>query len=605
MSGISEKSDEYVYLLSKKVTNIYVQVCRLFSKDVDLKTIESSVKFIRDQKDTYDFHLLALIHFYFCADDKVFDGEYTDIKILIKKTLLEAKYWYDEPHKKQSKAIFFTENHQLMFWTCGYLACLLFPEDIFASGLMGLDYKEKFETNILNWLKLRKLYGCVEWNSEFYMSITLNALINLIEHGQNDQIIKLSTELSDEICENINKYTFLDSYASAQSREYDDTLIGTKGNIMHELTYFTSDRDSNIKINLDTRFSGLLASTIATSTKWKPIKYKPLESLHEWIVPFSSPFPAFYAEGQALYLYYTGNTNYLSDEKTLHHWARSDYLTKEVIEETLDAIKTYKLDTNTMFGPSIILSAVKFFAKLRSLPLDQFIYMNRAYSIGLTLDPVTLYNYKTKNFALSGINGYSHAGYHGSQELPWIAKLPNDISVFTSYPTWLSKDFNNSWVGGWIPYAEFNDNVGIIQYDSSNPKLTSEIKAVSSIANFFTKKGKYQNLHFPKSKMTESKILAEAPYFDNKVLANGTWLIGHYENSYIAVFSMKAGKWKNETEYRVKSNSNVWIVVVSDTARDFYRWEREILSSIIEIKKLSQIGYIVSYNSFVSSWNLE
>ena len=62
---------------------------------------------------------------------------------LLKKTLLNFKYWMDEPGK--DSMCYWSENHQILFASDEYLAGQLFPDDIFTNdGRTGKEHMESY-----------------------------------------------------------------------------------------------------------------------------------------------------------------------------------------------------------------------------------------------------------------------------------------------------------------------------------------------------------------------------------------------------------------------------------------------------------------------------
>ena len=100
--------------------------------------LESTYDYINKRFDCADFKLTTLIRIYLQFGDIL--PQQTRDKI--KNTILNFKYWMDEPGK--DSMCFWSENHQMLFSGAEYLAGQTFPDEIFINdGKRGKEHMEK------------------------------------------------------------------------------------------------------------------------------------------------------------------------------------------------------------------------------------------------------------------------------------------------------------------------------------------------------------------------------------------------------------------------------------------------------------------------------
>ena len=109
---------------------------------VDEKFIDAfmqpTLQYINNRYDCSDFSLLFLLRLYMECKDVLPQSN----KDTIRNTFLNFKYWMDEPG--EDSMCYWSENHQLIFAVCEYLAGLEWKEEIFTnSGMTGEEHRVK------------------------------------------------------------------------------------------------------------------------------------------------------------------------------------------------------------------------------------------------------------------------------------------------------------------------------------------------------------------------------------------------------------------------------------------------------------------------------
>ena len=117
--------------------------------------------FIDERRDCADFILHALLRqCYQLGGSRLAP----DLRDRIRASILRFKYWPDEPGTDSLCS--WTENHQILYASAGYLAGSLYPEERFASGgRRGRDLAAVHENRVRRWLDLRFRTGFSEWLS--------------------------------------------------------------------------------------------------------------------------------------------------------------------------------------------------------------------------------------------------------------------------------------------------------------------------------------------------------------------------------------------------------------------------------------------------------
>jgi hypothetical protein len=121
-----------------------------------------------------------------------------------KEQLLSFKYFGDEPARRpnpEKEAVYWSENHQLLYATAEYLAGQLMPDEWFQPtvhwraddnapwqrhtdrswGFTGDERMARAYPRLIRWLDHRLMFGFSEWNSPVYYDYDIAGLLNLID----------------------------------------------------------------------------------------------------------------------------------------------------------------------------------------------------------------------------------------------------------------------------------------------------------------------------------------------------------------------------------------------------------------------------------------
>ena len=152
---------------------------------IDADYIEKRLAEVNGRYDCADFSMHELLRIY---------GRYRgslppELAEKIKQAILGFKYRADEP----GMTMMFTrsENHQMSFFSCEYIAGILFPDEIFQnSGQSGLFHAFKGRYDCEQWIREKGRYGFCEWYSNAYLPQDLISLADIYDFADNDPDLK-------------------------------------------------------------------------------------------------------------------------------------------------------------------------------------------------------------------------------------------------------------------------------------------------------------------------------------------------------------------------------------------------------------------------------
>lgn len=183
--------------------------------------------------DCSDFRLPAF--FYALRSDKV-PGR---IKERLCKTVLDYRYWFDEPGN--DVMWFFSENHALCFHACELLAGEMFPERQFScSGMTGEEHVKKAKGLLQKWFDNFLEHGFTEWNSAVYIPIDVIGMTALFELASDPEIKRYAKAALDKTFEILAVNSFRGIVAASYGRIYFKNLIGRRTGEASALNFIVS-----------------------------------------------------------------------------------------------------------------------------------------------------------------------------------------------------------------------------------------------------------------------------------------------------------------------------------------------------------------------------
>ncbi|MFO8018213.1 MAG: hypothetical protein R6U96_06225 [Promethearchaeia archaeon] len=571
-ASLEYKERQSIYLNTSKYSDgFYAQSARVFAdKEINEDSILNNLEGVYAHKDCCDFIMNGLIRMlYLNLKTNVLRQEAKD---KICDALGNAKYWYTYPG--EDNAIFTTENHQILYHTAEYLAGQLFPNTTFVnSGLTGKEHVKHAKPLIKRWLNWRGQFGFSEWHSNTYYVEDISALVNLVDFAMDEEIARKAAMILDIIAFDFANNYYRDIYATTMGRCYDGSRVKGGHDSVSEAAWIMLGIEGE---HNPCDSSNMAAVALATSEHYAPPPiiddiYEDAIQNHESKERHSINID----DGEKYGIEY--------NEEDLEFWyGMQAHMESRVIETTYNHIKNYKRNPMTVSGPQILFDGLKYSAFLHGMSISKYAETLSMIFRGVTLETANCYTYRTPYFQLSGAQDHQK-GLNSAQEHIWQATLDSNAYVFTSSPGGYVKDLDQLYMGGFMPRATFHENIGIIQYDRESAPLEGEIAIFAlnlALGGTF-----YQHAYFPRNA------------FDTVKQQDG-WTFGEKNGGYVALFSYKPTNWESDSELRVNSRKNAWIVELGskkeyDSFNDFIN---QILKSKINIDPLS-IGYDVEYHS--------
>jgi hypothetical protein len=611
---------------------------------VNAATFQESIEELYKQQDTADFHanyLLRLLYLYGDTPRFLRTAENTwrsparldrDINFpaqaeaLVRTTLLEFKYWMDEPFyadddggkllrkwranratqskfaapdntdfkpedpeddKYRYEMTFWSENHQILFATAEYLAGQLWPQTIFRVGnsfreegpgktrptdLLGSQRMERARPRIVRWLDDRLRYGFSEWNSPGYYDEDFTALFNLADFCLDPGIQTRACIVIDLLLFDLARFSHKGSFGVSAGRCYfESKRCGYDQSVgdLAEVLFGTrggviSDRSSTC------------AGALVSSTGYQ---------VPDVLISIAQDKEAAFVDRSRISLNVddapTYGVGYETDEDVWFWWSRNAYFVPKVIVASRDmAVKFHLMKTSPFVDvfPKMLqiaalgtdlehLHIVAHASEPASVDPEILAGLAGIGSViteGPALTRANQYTYRTPEVTLASVQNF-HAGKIAFQVQTCQATLSLNAVVWTTYPA--AKDVLG--IGGghdgpnwWTGHA-----------------TTPRVIQMKNAAIMAYKPGDIQLLlfghrthaWFPAAAFDQGSVMQRS---GNCNEGDGLWTFGQVGDGYVGLFSAHrpewttGGPWKNN-ELIAKGARNVFILQVGGKS-DFH-----------------------------------
>lgn len=188
-------------------------------EDIDEKIIIETCKYISERKDCSEFLLQAILRL--MAWDQKNLKLNSEVRALMKDTVLGFRYWVDEPG--ESIMHMSSENHRILLHTAEWLAGELFPTEEFTNTHQrGLYHALKGRMYIVEWLRQRGRFGFDEWNSNCYYPINIAALVNIYDFAPEEEykLRQMAKQVLDYMFFILAEDTFHGIFGTTHGRSY-------------------------------------------------------------------------------------------------------------------------------------------------------------------------------------------------------------------------------------------------------------------------------------------------------------------------------------------------------------------------------------------------
>ena len=375
----------------------------------------------------------------------------------MKRSILAFKYWMDEPG--EDSMCYWSENHQLIFAACEYLAGQLYPDETFINDEnSGTIHMEKARRRMETWFETRFRLGFVEWHSNTYYEEDAAPLSLLIDCCLDQSLVQQATILMDLLLLDMALHSFQGYFAASSGRCYeaqkkDPAKQDTADILSHafgvpklrgdDFTRLSADFLVNRKYKVPEAIR-----RIALGLETAEIKTSMGIGLKEVKGQFPDKRDI---NGRGMYL-----------------WSMEAFTNPESVDLTLRIFRAWKLKTNDF------LHNVKWMdlPVLKHLGLMPFVIrLLNPVTQGIAIQRADTCTYRTKDYMLSTAQCHQ-PGQFGDQQHIWQATLPGPVSIFTTHPgaAFFQDNARNFSPGYWVgngvnPHAAQFKNIALCLYD--------------------------------------------------------------------------------------------------------------------------------------------
>jgi hypothetical protein len=496
-------------------------------EQADESQIAEILQFIDTRFDCADFRMVCILRTLYA-----YAGMVTEAMLgTMKKTVLAFKYWMDEPG--EDSMCYWSENHQLLFAACEYLAGQMYPKEVFSnSGMTGEAHIEKAKCVLLTWLTRRFQFGFSEFHSNTYYEEDIAPLSLLIDFAKDEDIRIQAAMLLDLLLLDMALHNFQGFFCAASGRCYEaqkkepqrqDVLDIMKRafGFFPERTYDYTRLSAEFVLNHSYRVP-MVIKAIALDMGSMVIRDSmglDLKEIHE---KFRDARPVM---DMGRYL-----------------WAMEAFTNPESVNMTMKIFRLWKLRANDFFKDLKVLD-IPLLRRLGVLPA--LVRLLNPVTQGIAIQRANTYTYKTEHYMLSTAQRH-HAGEFGDQQHIWQATLPGGVTVFTTHPGTAffednARNFSPSyWVGNGInPDAAQHKNVCLCLYRLDGRKGFME-----------KQRQMYTHAYFPKAKFDQVKKVHDRLYIARK------------DGGYIALFSLHPIEEKSDEELIQRGVETGWAAVM-------------------------------------------
>jgi len=560
---MSDRAERFLSGIPANAPGAYGAVARLArSREVRLPDIQADLDHVNSRMDCSDFKVAGFLRLVY-----LYQGHPkmpADMLEKVRGTLLNFKYWIDEPGK--DSMCYWSENHQVIYHSSEYLAGALFPDRVFKNtGMTGREHMEKGRALLERWFDWREKFGFSEWQSNVYYCEDLFALLNLVDFAPDPEIRTRAAMAVDQLALNMALNSFRGNFTTSHGRSYSLPNRSARHEDTKQVMYLLWGLR---EFSPDMAAAQSAAVALATST------YRLPPALYNLGRDTESAFENYQALGIDL-----KDTPRLGPPKDdlgtgMFYWGMGLYSHPDNIDLTARMWEAYNLYGNMFFmglaKPGVWLS--------KRGKLEGFIRNSYNAASGAFLDNAHTYTYRTPEYILSTALDF-HPGNICSQCTVWQAGLGTDAQVFTTFPG-----------------AALGGSPGLWQGNGSNPRAGQHKNVMVAIYNAPRKIALGEMFRYP---ITHAWFPEKA--FD-QVERKKQWIFGRKGKGYIALYSANPVFRSNPDELAAPGLRNGWVCEMGSakTHGSFENFVKLLASARVEFNgvdlkfdspSLGQVGF--------------
>ncbi|MGL1893002.1 MAG: hypothetical protein OCD02_15315 [Spirochaetaceae bacterium] len=527
---------------------------------IDEKQILDICDFIDNRLDCADFRVISILRTLYSYQALLSKETITRMET----TILGFKYWMDEPG--DDSMCYWSENHQILFFTCGYLAGQLYKKSNFKnSNRSGLEMMEIFKPRIIAWLKQRFEHGFVEWHSNTYYEEDIPPLTLLIDFADDKNIQVKATMILDLFIADMAMHNFKGLFAVTSGRCYEEQKRGPLTQDTLQIAEFLFGQ----RYSTDFDYSRISANLILCKNYKLPSVIKDI-ALDEQETVIKTSMGHDLAELKDIRKEKGVETgSYLQ-------WAMESFTNPEIIQNTLKMYRKYNMKSNIflkdlgMLDMKILGPLLPTISRVLNPMLD-----------GVAIQKVNSYTYKNRDFILSTAQNH-YPGTFGDQQHIWQATINEKITIFTTHPGIAAFDDNarsfspSYWVGNAkMPHSIQHENINMSIYKVDQRKGFME-----------KERQHFTHAHFPTGE------------FDKFVIEDN-YIFGTVDNVKVALIGKEKLSINPEDPSDILQHGKVtyWICELSNSVETFEEFMLRIKSIDIKFNNLK-----LSYKDLELTW---
>ncbi len=549
-------------------TSIYAQLVRFETGEgpLDLEVFEFYLDKLNKRLDTSDFQVSALVRMlYQYGDSPLWEG---DLKQRVIRTLLDFKYWIDEPGTDEM--VYWSENHQILFHSSAYLMGQMFPDQVFTnSGLTGRQLMLKHETMLERWLQLRATLGFSEWHSNNYYEEDLGPLLNLVDFAEDQRMAHNAEGVAQLLLLDIALYSHAGAFGGSHGRTFERHMTDPSHEATRSVSHLVFEQGSF------ERYAGVSFSPLSVTKSFFPDPAVVLIGRKDWHT--ENGLPQVWNERSRMGFDLDNahefgiSTDPHNLEDMIVWWGNGGYILPETLDGTFTVAKEHNLFAGSKFFRPFAGLYLFWDLGLLDLLMSNRIYLGFSQA-GALLTTHTVAHHKPSAFL--SVASDKSKGNPAFQNHPWSAVLNDSIQVFTSHP--LRNEHEGDYMGYFtggasMPRVAQHEDIALIIH---NPRIF--------LTAGFSDIARTTHAYFPVDEFDQVEKV-------------GKWYFGKKDDGYIALYSYNkssiatSGRLANR-EIIAKGFRNLWICEIG--------WEQEDGSFKEFIERVS--NQKVKFDKFLS-----
>lgn len=489
---------------------IFNQVARVgLGEKVEEDYIRKAIFTLRRNRDCNDFIINGLIRMMYVDKTKPLFS--TNLKKEIDASLLDFKYWWDDPRRDSTYRCYHTENHQALYHTAELLAGQLYKDQKFTSGMTGAEHMDHARIRLERWMDFRFRFGFSEWLSMYY-DVEVMLLANLYDYAEDEKIRTRAGMLLDMLMFDMALNNVNGMLGATNGRAYVSSLI--RGH--HQLAPLMK-----LVFGVGTFMNEYAMGVVTLALS----KYK----CPDLIVDIASDYskPMLNKQRSSIEVEDAGKYGLSYDDELDTHlfWGMQEFI------HPLSIHMSKKISESYGTWPYNRSNYDRFIKRYEEEKEQHGKVLNARTDI-FALSEANFQTYRTANYLISSVQDY-RKGAAGYQQHIWQATFDNNALVFTNYPG--SRNLRNSpnyWAGNpSMPRAAQFENVLICIYNARGN-------------NDFT------HAYFPKTAFDEVREISG-------------WVFARKGDGYLALFSRNPIRWAENdgvtNELIADGKQNIWI----------------------------------------------